>query len=488
MTCEGETENLFRDNNMATSLETVTEQGTKAGMQPASADRIPLPRILGYGIGDFGFNFYWFSLQLFLAYYYTDVLGLRSEVAGLIIFLCLAWDGLIDPAIGVLANRTRTRWGKYRPYLLLGSVPLAVSFTLMFAPVGLEGTALIGYAFATQVLFRTMYGLVNIPYSALMATMTRDSMQRNWLAGARMVCAFLGTAVVSYFTPQLVAYFTSGGRTTGYFGATAVLAAIATVFTVMTFAATREDSSITHAQEQPPPLSELLRMLARNVPFLQIIAGIGFFSFANILVTSGLVYYVKYYLGETTAVAGQAASLMQITITVMILPWTIAARYVGKRWAWQAGLAIAFAGLVGLYFSGARDASVLYGYIVVYAIGSASIGVNFWSIVPDTVEYGEWRTGVRAEAFVFGFVTLIQKIALGASSAFLGTYLGWAGYVANQPQTPEAAQAIKLMITLVAAGGLIASAVVMHFYRLDARAHARLVQEITARKLGRESV
>src|ERR1700741_2469314 len=101
---------------MATHIETVTEPASKA--TPASADRIPLPRILGYGIGDFGFNFYWFSLQLFLTYYYTDVLGLRGEVAGLIIFLCLTWDGLVDPAIGVLANRTRTRWGKYRPFLL----------------------------------------------------------------------------------------------------------------------------------------------------------------------------------------------------------------------------------------------------------------------------------------------------------------------------------------------------------------------------------
>jgi Na+/melibiose symporter-like transporter len=294
-----------------------------------------------------------------------------------------------------------------------------------------------------------MYGLVNIPYSALMATMTRDSMQRNWLAGTRMIFAFLGTAVVSYFTPRLVTYFTSGGRTTGYFGATAVLAALATVFTLVTFLATREDSSITHAKEQPPPVSELLRMVAKNVPFLQIIAGIGFFSFANMLVCAGLVYYVKYYLGETEAIAGEAASLMQITITAMILPWTIAARYVGKRWAWQAGLAIAFAGLVGLYFSDAREVSVLYGFIVVYA---------------------------------FGFVTLIQKIALGASSAFLGGYLGWVGYVANQPQTPATAQAIKVLITLVAAGALVASALVMHFYRLDARAHARLVQEIVARK------
>src|ERR1043165_389227 len=141
---------------MATNVETVTETGTQAAA-PASADRIPLPRVLVYGIGDFGFNFYWFSLQLFLTYYYTDVLGLRGDVAGMITFLCLTWDGLVDPAIGIFANRTRTRWGKYRPFLLFGSIPLAASFALMFAPTGLEGAALIGYAFATPVLFRPVY-------------------------------------------------------------------------------------------------------------------------------------------------------------------------------------------------------------------------------------------------------------------------------------------------------------------------------------------
>jgi GPH family glycoside/pentoside/hexuronide:cation symporter len=468
---------------MATNVEYVSDQGRAASAAETAADRLPFGRILGYGIGDFGFNFYWFSLQLFLVYYYTDVMGLRSEVAGVIMLVCLTWDGLADLAIGVMANRTRTRWGKYRPYLLFGSLPLAASFVLMFAPIGVEGTALIAYAFATQVLFRTMYALVNIPYSALMATMTRDSMQRNRLAGVRMVCAFLGTAVVSYFTPQLISHFTStSSRAAAYFSATAVLAVIATVFTLVTFAATREEPEIRQSTEQPPPVREMLRMLAKNAPFLQIIAGIGFFSFANVLVTSGLMFYVKHYLGQTELVAGEAASLMQITITVMILPWTFAARYIGKRWAWLAGLAIAFAALVGLYLSASREISVLYGFLVIYAIGSASIGINFWSIVPDTVEYGEWRSGVRAEAFVFGFVILVQKIAFGVSSAFLGVYLGWVGYVANQPQTPETLAGIKLMITLVAAGGLIASALAMYFYRLDAPTHGRLVREIAARK------
>src|SRR6187401_725987 len=127
---------------MATNVETATQAGTPM-TERASADRIPLPRTLGYGIGDFGFNFYWFPLQLFLTYYYTDVLGLSGAVAGTITMICLVWDGLIDPFIGLAANKTRTRWGRYRPYMLFGCVPLALSFTLMFAPVPLKDTSLI---------------------------------------------------------------------------------------------------------------------------------------------------------------------------------------------------------------------------------------------------------------------------------------------------------------------------------------------------------
>ena len=470
---------------MATHVETVSEQLRHVGAPEATAKALPLARLVGYGAGDFGFNFYWFSLQVFLSYYYTDVMGLDSRVAGVITLVCLTWDGLVDPAIGVLASRVRTRWGKYRPFLLFGCVPLAVSFTLMFTPVSFEGTALIAYAFATQILFRTMYGLVNIPYSAMMATMTRDSMQRNSLAGVRMLCAFLGTAVVSYSTQRLVNFFMHGNRAEAYFSATAVLAAIATVFTLVTFASTREEREITQSTEPPPSVSAMLRMLASNTPFMQIIAGIGFFSFANILVTSGLIYYVRYVLNQPEAASGDATALLQLTITVMILPWTLATRYIGKRRAWLAGLAIAFAALVGLFLSDSSEISVLRAFLILYAIGSASIGINFWSIVPDTVEYGEWRTGVRAEAFVFGFVTLIQKIALGLSIAFQGFYLSWVGYVANQPQSPAALTGLKLMITLVAATGLVASAVVMYFYRLDAPTHGRLVREIAARKSAR---
>jgi GPH family glycoside/pentoside/hexuronide:cation symporter len=123
----------------------------------------------------------------------------------------------------------------------------------------------------------------------------------------------------------------------------------------------------------------------------------------------------------------------------------------------------------------------VYFLLVVYAVGCGSIAVNFWSIVPDTVEYGEWRTGVRAEGFIFGFVTLIQKVALGLSSAFVGAYLGWIGYVANQTQTPEALSGLKALLTIVAVLGLGASCVVLYFYRLNADSHSQMVREIAGR-------
>jgi GPH family glycoside/pentoside/hexuronide:cation symporter len=223
-------------------------------------------------------------------------------------------------------------------------------------------------------------------------------------------------------------------------------------------------------------------MLALNVPFLQIMAGIGFYSFANMLINSGLVYYVKYNLGHDETAAGQAASVMLITQALSIIPWTIASRYMGKRAAWLTGLSIAAVGPIALYFSDSPDLVTVYVLLGIYSAGSGATAVNFWSIVPDTVEYGELHTGIRAEAFIFGFVTLVQKAALGLSSAFLGVYLGWIGYVANQAQSASTQHGLKLLITFIAAGGLIASWAVMYFYRLDAARHAQIVREIAARK------
>jgi glycoside/pentoside/hexuronide:cation symporter, GPH family len=447
-----------------------------------STPRLSVGQYIGYGLGDFAFNFYWLPLQVFLLKYYTDALGLPSGLAGSIIMICLVWDGMIDPAIGVIANKTRTRWGRYRPYLLFGCVPLAASFALLFFPVALKDTSLVIYVFVTQLLFRTLYAAVNIPYGAMMASMTRDSMERNWLSGARMLFAYSGSAVVGYYTPRLVEYFGGGSGAYAYFAATAVLSACAIAVILLCFSMTKELVDGNTPQEIHPSLAEMLKMIASNVPFLQVVAGIALFYFANVVIYTSLAYFIQYFMGQDQKVTGNVVGMIPFVQMIAIMPWTVASRYLGKRWGWILGLGIATAGLLGLYVIDHPTMQMVYFLIGVYAAGSASIGVNLWSIVPDTVEYGEWRSGVRAEGFIFGFLTLIQKVALGISSAFVGTYLAHIGYVANQAQSDATLGGLKFLITVIAGLGLVASCAVMYFYRLSASTHGQMVREIAARQ------
>ena len=441
---------------------------------------------MGYGLGDFAFNFYWLPLQVFLLKYYTDVLGLSSGLAGAIIMVCLVWDGVIDPAIGLLANKTRTRWGRYRPYMLFGCVPLAISFSFLFFPVPFKDLSLAAYALATQLLFRTLYAAVNIPYGAMMASMTRDSMERNWLAGVRMLFAFSGSALVGYFTPRLVSYFAPGNPSSAHFIAAALLSSCAVVIILISFFLTEERSEFTDltqaAPADNPPLGAMLKMIASNVPFLQLLAGIALFSFAYLAVNTSLPYFIQYYMKQDATVTGNAVGMIPLVQMFAIAPWTVLSRYLGKRRAWMAGLSIALAGLMGLYLIDAPSMRTVYLLLAVFSVGAAAIAVNFWSMVPDTVEFGEWHSGVRAEGFIFGFVTLIQKVALGVSSAFVGAYLSHIGYVANQAQSGAALGGLKLLISGIAGLGLVASCVVIHFYRLDRAAHGRLVRDIALRQ------
>lgn len=455
---------------------------TDANSAPA---RLSVSRYIGYGLGDFAFNFYWKPLQVFLLLYYTDVLGLSGSAAGLIIMICLVWDGLIDPVIGVLANKTRSRFGRYRPYMLFGCVPLAISFALMFFPVSFTGHALFVYALATQMLFRTMYAAVNIPYGAMMASMTRDSMERNWLAGVRMLFAFGGSAIVGYYTPRLVQYFGVSNSDLAYFISTAVMSACAVAVTLVSFAMTEERVAMeSHRKgivEEHPSVPQMLKMIAANRPFMLVMAGMALFAFGDVAVNASLAYYVQYYMGLDQTVTGNLVGMMPLVQMIFIMPWTVASKYLGKRWAWIIGLAIAVVSLMGIFVIDRPSITTIYILFAVFSAGCASIAVNFWSIVPDTVEYGEWRTGVRAEGFIFGFVTLVQKVSLGLASAFVGSYLVWIGYVANQAQSAETLNGLKVLVTVVAGAGLLASCAVMYFYRLSAARHAEIVREIAAR-------
>lgn len=452
------------------------------------AEALPFKRKFGYGVCCYGTDIFFQAASFFLLFYYTDVLGLSPTAAGAIYMMALIWDGITDPVVGQLANRNHSRWGRYRPFILFGALPLAASYVLMFAqpffvasdvaaqPAGF-GSAIFVYALLTHVLFRTAYTFVSIPFGALSAQITRDSGQRSALAASRVVFATLAGLTVAVSTQPLVARFGNGDPQLGYFWVAVLFAAIAVVAFVTSFALTREHRL--DQRESEPSLRQALAMLASNRPFWLIVSAIVLASLGGTMFSKALPYICKYNFGDESLVRGYLANLV-LLVGLFTPIWAWVSAKIGKRAVWLCGAALSTAAMLLLILRPLEPDGLMLATRI-YGIGFAALAVMFWSIVPDTVEYGQWRSGVRAEGMLFGFVSLAQKVALGLGVGALGVGLDWVGFDANLAQTPDTLRGIALLMAAGPLIGIALSALVMLGYRIDADSHAKMRQELAAR-------
>ena len=441
-----------------------------------SAPELSWPRRIGYGSGDFAFNLYFTTATLYLLFYYTDVLALSPSAAGWVFAGAMIWDALFDPAMGYIANRTGTRWRRYRPYLLWGAVPLAVSWALIFLPTGLKGGALLLYATAAHILFRTFYAVVAMPFLAMSAVLTRDSQERGVLAGIRMVCAATCGLLSAFLTLQLAKAF--GGGQAGFFMTAILYGAIATAVLFITFAATREVAPAD--DEAAPSLPAMLRMMRLNRAFWIVSGYMLIGSIGSTFFQKTLPYYMKYALGREDLI-GSALGILAGAITLSIPLWTLVMKRWSKRVMVLAGCAINLTASTVLWFAPQQPAPTLCA-LALSGLGGGAGLLGFWAMMPDTVEYGEWRTGVRAEGAVFGLVAFIQKGALGLAAAGVGEVLSTIGYRANVAQSPETLADMRVvMIAVPAAIGVVAASVIA-FYPLSGRVHGRMLRIIERRR------
>lgn len=442
----------------------------------SAAPLLPIARRLGYGVGDFGFNLFFTTASLYLLFYYTDVLGLSPSTAGWVFAGALIWDAIFDPVMGYVANRTRTRWGRYRPYLLFGGIPLAASWALIFLPVKLEGAALVLFAASAHIVFRTLYAVVSMPYLALSATMTGDSHERGVLASIRMVAATMCGLFAAFSTLKLVEFF--GGGSDGFFWTAVIYGILAAVIFTIVFASTREIAAA--PDEVAPSFSDMIVMLRRNRAFWIVCAAMLAGAFGGTLFSKTLPYYFKYAV-ERPDLIGPALTALTAAIAISMPVWTAVMRRTSKRIMWLSGAIFSILGYTLLWFS-ASDAASMFLPIAIIGFGAGATYLGFWSMMPDTVEFGEWTSGIRSEGAVFGFVSLIQKAALGLAAALLGEVLSAIGYRANASQTPETLEMMRFVM-IVSAGSLaVTAAVAISFYPIDRTMHARLQKAILIRK------
>jgi GPH family glycoside/pentoside/hexuronide:cation symporter len=435
-------------------------------------------RITAFGAGDFACNLYWQSISLYLLFYYTEAVGLSAATAGLIYMVASIWDGLIDPMVGAAADRTRTRWGGYRPYILFGAVPLALAFGLLYYRPPFEGIALVAFVLGAHLLFRTLYATVNVPYAALTARMTQDAGERASLSGARMLFSTLAAVAVALATQPIAEAVTGrsdGAR--GFFVAACLFAGIATLVLPIVFATTRERVPA-RIHLYGAASRAYWGSVLRNRAFWSLIVGGGFMITCMTALGKSVLYYFKYYLHDEAG-ARTALALASASGLVIVPLWMAAARRVTKRAIWLASCGIYAAGLIVFALLDLRAAWQMDLFLVYMQIATTGLSFAYWGILPDTVEYGEWKTGVRAEAFVFGLALLFQKIALGLGAGLFGLALGAIGYHANQLQTPQTLSGLKFIMVALPLLGVGICAIAMSFNPLKRGVHEGIVADLS---------
>ncbi len=441
-----------------------------------SSSRLTPGQRVGYAVGDLGINLYFISAGTYLLYFYTDVFGISAAVAASVLLVARVVDAVTDPLMGMIAERTHSRWGRLRPYVLFGAVPLGVSSVFMFSTPDLSEAGKIWWAYTTYILFGILYTVVGIPYSALTSSLTSNHHERTLLSTIRMAFAFSGGYVISVGTLPLVGMFETAQ--TGFQIVMIGFSIVATGLLWLTFASTRE-------RVQPPAtqklsLADSLAAVFRNPPLLVVIVLFtgGMLSFT--IRQTVTVYFLKYNVGRADLVPYFFGITMPVMIVGLLAVPKLAARF-GKAGGIMVGAVVTIVGCIGLYLTPYDSIVGIFFFSCVMALGGTPIAVLGWAMVPDTVEYAQWKLGFRADGAIFSFASFFQKLAKAVGGAGVAAALAAAGYVANVEQTEASMNAIHLMMTMAPAAVMVLMILVASFYRLDEDTHSEIVAEIEAR-------
>lgn len=454
-------------------------------------ERLPMKAKLGWAVGDFGFNIYWQALNLLMMPFYTDVLGLDPRLAGLVFLIASLWDGFADSVIGAIADRTRSRHGSYRPYLVFASPALVVCFMIAFlAPPFAEG-GLFVYALASQMLLRTAYSVVSIPYATLSSRITSDTDERSEIAGYRIAFAMLGGMTVTFLMPSIVdALQARTGETSSlaYVIAAAVVGLVSLPIFWLCFASTREPERLREANPQgfhwrapAEDFASIIRILSVNGPLVRVFLCMIVSSLAFTMTNKCLTYYVVHYLERPDL--RQWILPLALFVNLIFCPfWAWVAQRRSKREAWLIANLVSAIAYVAFYLNASRDPAIAASLLALISIGNAAYLTLVWAMIPDAVDYTQWKTGLRHDAKVFGVASFSKQLALGLNGFVLGWLLALVGYQSGgATQTPEAVEGVKTIMTLVPLAGLGLSAAVMWGYPLDRRMHVRILADVGSR-------
>ena len=446
-------------------------------MTQSIVERLTLKTRIGYGIGDIAICLYWSGVGLYLLYFYTDVVGISGSLAGLIYFIGMAWDAVTDPFMGYMAERTRTKWGVYRPYLLFGNIPLALSFVLLFWVPPLEGSSLFFFLLFANLLHRTCFTLVSVPFSSLTPRITSDSQERTNLTGFRMLGAQTGTNLMALLAFPIIFWVGGEDESMGFI----VLASIAGITAILihsiTFITVKEPDNDQGIERVGGSLADAARAIGKNKPFWLVFSATLIVGITTIFFGNNLIYYTKYAL-DLHEHQGTILFTSGIVAFLSIPIWWIISNRLGKKITWLISSTITLSSLILFYFYDIKTLNELLFLVAFIGFGSGAGGILFWSMLPDTIEYGEVHTGVRSESSLYGFMTFAQKGSIAIAVLILGWVLDAIGYQANQAMSVTTIDNMKIIMTLIPILGISCSLIIIYFYPIDSKMHKDLLRQL----------
>ncbi|MBU0928498.1 MAG: MFS transporter [Spirochaetes bacterium] len=441
--------------------------------------KLALRTKIAYGVADLGISLLTASIQFFLLFFYTDILGIDPGIAGTALLVGkLTWDAVNDPLVGYFSDRTRSRWGRRKPYMLLGAIPFGLTVWLLFSlPPGLSGLTAFLAVLGSFLLVDTTQTLVSVPYYALSAELTLDYDERTSLISIRMIFTVLGYILGAAATTAVVGAFMGLGwtRTAAYSGMGAVFGVVAVVTTLVTVLGVKETPNADLKPAEMPAMAQVKHVLG-NRPFVRYMIISTIVSISFTLLTSLLPYYLTYQLGMSAQIP-LVMMVMLGTIALFLVPWRYASRRLNKGPAYALGLAIASAAVLVAFFLPRGPTPIIYGVAFFAGLGFSAQYVFPWSMIPDVIEIDQARTGERHEGVYFGVNAFLGKLTGAVGIAASGWALKLYGYEPNVAQSDRALFGIRFFFAIVPVVAFTASLPLLIKYPITRESHEALAKK-----------
>jgi GPH family glycoside/pentoside/hexuronide:cation symporter len=434
---------------------------------------------VGYSLGDSAANFIFQTVMMFLMFFYTDIFGISPAVAGWIFLATRIFDAVNDPMMGAIADRTNTRWGKFRPWVLITAVPFGIIGILMFTAPNLSMTGKIIYAFVTYNLMMIIYTINNVPYCAMTGVLTGDSIERTGLSQYRFIFAMLATFVVQSFSLDLVKYFGKGDNAKGYQLTMTLFCSLAVIFFFITFFTTKE--RVKPDPKQKTSLKQDIADLLHNREWLAIFFLTVFVFIFLALRGSVILYYFTYYVKREDLFGRFNMLGMGVTLIGILFAKALAVRF-GKRNTFRTCLF--FTAVFACVFAFLPPDAILWIFVfnVLLSLSYAPTIPMLWAMIADVADYGEWKTGRRATGMAFSATTFGLKMGLSLGGAMSGWLLSYFGYVAGAGQTDFALKGIRWMMSIIPAAFFFIGVAVLFMYKIDKRTEIVMTEELVERR------